>query len=241
MREVNILEDTRKYYGDEYYTYLLNRMSDTSLFQKYRIKNVIKLTQPKDGESILDLGTAIGTFAFKCTDYGSKVIGLDFSEESIKLCKMRALRSGYDDKNPQFIVGDATNMSFEDSTFDKVICADLTEHLYPEAQEKLIKECKRVLKNNGNLIIFTPSPTHIIDRLRSRNFILKKMEEHVAVMPMEYYENLLKEIGFIIEKSYFVNTHYPVISSIEKFLCKFSFLSPFFSRRICILARVNKD
>lgn len=234
------MENTREFYVREYYEFLLERMSDESRFQKYRIKNVIDLAVPMEGEKILDLGTAIGTFSFKCANLGCQVVGLDFSEESIKICKYRAEKQGFDSNNPHFVVGDATSMEFRDNSFDKIICADLTEHLFPDMQEKLIKECKRVLKNGGKLIIFTPSPTHIIDRLRSKNFILKKFDEHVAVMPMEHYIDLLTSNGFRIIKKYFVQTHYPVISNIEKFLSRIPYISNLFQRRICILAEVIK-
>ena len=46
---------------------------------------------------------------------------------------------------------DATNMDFSDSSIDIIIASHAIHHLYNPA--KFFKECKRVLKNNGLILI----------------------------------------------------------------------------------------
>jgi SAM-dependent methyltransferase len=57
-------------------------------------------------------------------------------------------------KNVEFVVGDATNLPFDDSTFDALTMFDLIEHV--EDDRKAIEEARRVLRPGGVLMISTP-------------------------------------------------------------------------------------
>ncbi len=55
----------------------------------------------------------------------------------------------------ELICSDAEEMAIKDNSFDCITAGELIEHL--ENPEKFIKECKRILKQGGVLIITTPN------------------------------------------------------------------------------------
>lgn len=61
-------------------------------------------------------------------------------------------------KNLHYCIGDVRKLPFEPESFDKVISISVLEHIYPEIGGDVIAldEIKRVLRNNGELLITVP-------------------------------------------------------------------------------------
>jgi ubiquinone/menaquinone biosynthesis C-methylase UbiE len=56
------------------------------------------------------------------------------------------------------VKGDITKAPFPDSEFELIIAGEIIEHLkFPNKTEKMLKECLRILKKRGSLIITTPN------------------------------------------------------------------------------------
>ncbi|HET8581144.1 MAG TPA: class I SAM-dependent methyltransferase [Candidatus Paceibacterota bacterium] len=51
------------------------------------------------------------------------------------------------------IVGDAHDLPFEDATFECIVCTEVLEHLH--TPERALSEMRRVLKENGRIILTT--------------------------------------------------------------------------------------
>ncbi|MCP4583504.1 MAG: class I SAM-dependent methyltransferase [candidate division Zixibacteria bacterium] len=226
------------YIGKEYYDDSSYFDKQTSVFmdlnnpfQQYRISNVLKIYTPQKNERVLDLGCGWGTFVFLLAPSCKEVIGLDFSSKSIDLC------NEFLEKDPQenikFICADAADTDLEAESFDLIISADLFEHIYPEDFERIIDECQRLLKPGGKLSIWTPHRGHILEILKNNNIILKRDIAHVDYKTMDGMIASLKKKGFAIKKSYYAESHVPILRTIEKLLLKFI---PIFQRRIVILA-----
>lgn len=86
---------------------------------------------------ILDIGCGGGTLLFK--EHGM-VTGLDISESSLE--KAREI---YD----QAILGEITEMPFDDNTFDYVVSIDVLGHIPKKYKQKAWSEIYRVLKPGG--------------------------------------------------------------------------------------------
>ena len=99
--------------------------------------------------------------------------------------------------------------------------------------DEMIMEVHRILKNNGKLIIYTPNPYHFTELLKRHNILLKRDVTHVDYKTMPGLRKSLSERGFHVEKSYYIESHLPVLNVIERLSMKFV---PFFRRRIAILA-----
>ncbi len=108
----------------------------------------VNVANVKMGSKILDVGTGTGKLAFAFAKKGYDVIGIDLSEAMIKVANKN---SKY--KNMRFQVGDATNLKFDDNSFD-VCCASFMLHdTLPTIREKILKEMVRVAKPKGLILI----------------------------------------------------------------------------------------
>ena len=97
-------------------------------------------------ESVLDLGTSIGTWYTDYRNFGfKKIIGIDISKERAEIAKKR----GYDEVH----VCNAYDLPFENETKNCVISNDVLVHVLQDSDKsKIFKEIKRVLKKNGIFI-----------------------------------------------------------------------------------------
>ncbi len=113
---------------------------DMLLYLKHFINKLPKY--PK----ILDLCCGAGYESMRMNNLGAKVIGLDFSEESIKIAK---------EKNPDidFFVGDMLqDFSYLRQVDGIVISAGLV-HLPNEKLRLAFKNCWNILKPNGSMLL----------------------------------------------------------------------------------------
>lgn len=101
---------------------------------------------------ILDVGSGIGgTSRCIAKEFGCYVTGIDLTEEYCRTATILTDKIGLS-HSIKYIQGDATNLPFDDQTFDVV----WTEHVAMNISDKtqLYKEMNRVLKPNGTLAIY---------------------------------------------------------------------------------------
>jgi len=93
------------------------------------------------GASVLDIGCGTGLLCFEFRrQKGCRVVGADLSLRMINFAKDH---NSYDDV--RFIHQDATDLNeVEDNSFDYTVSSLIIHELYPEAQQKLVKEAWRV-------------------------------------------------------------------------------------------------
>ena len=103
---------------------------------------------------------------------------------------------------------DLTNLTFEDNTFDSVLCYHVMEHI--EEDRKALSEIYRVLKNGGWAIIQSPvdinrEATYEDSSIISPQERLKAFgqDDHVRIYGVDYTERL-KEAGFEVTEDEFV-------------------------------------
>ena len=114
--------------------------------------NPVALSNLKEGETVLDLGSGGGIDVFlaaKKVGVKGKVIGVDMTEDMITRSKDLALRYGYD--NVDFKLGEIENLPIEDESID-VIISNCVINLSPD-KEQVFQEAYRVLKPTGRLLI----------------------------------------------------------------------------------------
>ena len=92
------------------------------------------------GTRLLDVATGPGYVAARAAERGADPVGLDFSETM--LAHARAHMPGV-----EFVHGDATDVPFEDASFDAVVAAFVLLHL--GAPERAVAEAARVLRPGG--------------------------------------------------------------------------------------------
>ena len=177
--------------GSTYYS------ASKSGFLPQRLWHTIKnkqISSSLPNGTILDVGCGSGAlrlFLPKTVNY----VGIDIGTNFIKFAKRTF-------KKDCFIRCDARYLPFKPGTFDGVVCSEVLEHV--KHPEKLIRECRRILKNDASLIITVPKSClrwALIDFFWS--YIRRAMIEidHNAFTPKRL-RLLLSSNGLIIKKEY---------------------------------------
>jgi ubiquinone/menaquinone biosynthesis C-methylase UbiE len=119
--------------------------------QAYRQK-LVELCPPKAGDDILDIGCGLGhgtrELARRVGSSGS-VYGIDKSDALIAEAQRRIEDQPL---SPVFQVGDAQQLSFEDSRFD--VCRTERVLMYVDKPDQALDEMLRVLRPGGQVAMF---------------------------------------------------------------------------------------
>ncbi|SHN77108.1 class I SAM-dependent methyltransferase [Chitinophaga sp. CF418] len=159
--------------------------------------SLIEWLQPKEGESILDLGCGTGELTSQIAASGAKVTGLDASSSMIA-----SAQEHYPDIT--FKVGDATNFSLPE-TFDAVF-TNATLH-WIRQQEKALDRIWQHLKPGGRLVLEMGGKGNVDDilgalekALHNRGYSYKPFWYFPSVGE---YTSLLEEYGFSVKQVLF--------------------------------------
>ena len=133
-----------------WYDKLIERGEDT--YQKQVIlPNLVRLMEIKKGETVLDLACGQGFFSRELSKLGAHVIGADISHELITLARSQS------PKNIQFEVSRADKLSFlKNNSIDTIVIVLAIQNI--ENIDEVLKECGRVLKQNGRFFIVMNHP-----------------------------------------------------------------------------------
>ncbi len=163
---------------------------NTTIFNANTLEHLHRYALVRDivkEKVVLDIASGEGYGSNLLAKTAREVFGVDICAETINNAK-----STYSADNLKFVQGDAANIPFQPNTFDVIICFETIEHVIN--QDAVMRELKRVLKNDGVLVISTPEKKKYSD---DKNF---KNPFHTK----EFYEQEFKE--FL--SGHFVNIHF---------------------------------
>ena len=134
-------------------------------------------------KAVLDLACGEGYGSFLLAGSAKKVFGVDIAEETIKHASLK-----YQKNNLEFIRGSMTSIPIDgEKIFDIIVCFEAIEHI--KEQEQLMREIKRLLKEDGILIISTPN-IYVYSQKPGYNVFQNPF--HLKEMSYEEFDELLK-------------------------------------------------
>ncbi len=149
------------------------------------------------GQRILDCACGTGNFLNKIKEKLS-VYGIDESSKMIEIAEKK-VKEGF------FKTEKAEENSFLNDYFDLISIIDA--FYYFQNKERVIKECRRVLKKEGFLFIFTPSFDNFIERFFfgpfasiSSKLFFYNLEKNSAHLSTKEIVNIVEDSGFQLLK-----------------------------------------
>ena len=156
--------------------------------QRLRIKQVEPFIHPSD--SVLDVGTADGAL-FRVLHYLKDGTGIDPEAEPGSLENATLIRGFFPEALPP------------NRQYDIITMLAVLEHIQPDAQSQLAKDCFERLRPSGRLLITVPSPQ--VDDLLSLMKAVKlidgmSLEQHYGYNTAET-PKLFCSAGFTLQKA----------------------------------------
>ncbi len=144
--------------------------------------------------SLLDIGCGRGEWMQKCSNHGFKSCGIELNSKMVEMCK---------DIGLDIIQGDAIKVLKElpDKSFSLISCFHMIEHINFDSINKILIECKRLLKDEGLLILETPS----IDNLSISSRLFHIDPTHINPINAELLSFTLNRIGYDMVIPFFIN------------------------------------
>ncbi|MBQ1671475.1 MAG: class I SAM-dependent methyltransferase [Treponema sp.] len=154
-----------------------------------------EISAAASGKDVLELATGPGMIAKHIAPSAKSVTATDFAPKMIE-----AAKKGSVPDNVSFEVADATNLRYQNDSFDLVVIANAL-HIIPEP-EKALAEIDRVLKANGTLIA-----PNFIEREKGKKNLWQKILSLVGIKfahewTAEEYKTFLSDHGWQVTKSH---------------------------------------
>ncbi len=186
---------------------------------KVILPNLLRLIDPKKGDTIIDLACGQGYFTRALAESGATVTGVDIAPELIAIAKAESPLIPY-------VVASAEKMpEVEDSAFTKALISLSIQNI--SNTEQLMSEAARVLKTGGELHIVMNHPAFRIPKSSSWDYDDKKkvqfrrvdqylsntksdIEMHPGIKdspktisfhrPLQFYFKAMSKAGFAVTK-----------------------------------------
>jgi ubiquinone/menaquinone biosynthesis C-methylase UbiE len=114
-----------------------------------RLVNVIKGNLAK---SILEVGCGYGRACFFLHENGFNVVGIDVDRVQIRLAREEAESRGVKGEIG-FLLNDAGNLCFPDSSFDAVTMLGVLTLVSKSERPKIVSEVHRILRKHGHVFV----------------------------------------------------------------------------------------
>jgi 2-polyprenyl-3-methyl-5-hydroxy-6-metoxy-1,4-benzoquinol methylase len=190
-------------------------------------KQEIDFINSLPGGRIIDVGCGCGHFLNSIGSQWTSIYGVDI----VDVYKSRG------DVKPLIYTRELVNIGFSSGFFDAVILYHVIEHVKDPVS--LIKEIRRILKDNGVLLLGTPNFGSWVARRFGNNFRLLHDKTHICLFDKDSMVYFLEDHGFIIEdiKYPFFRTEYFTLKNLLRLFDTSKVSPPFYGNIMTFYCR----
>ena len=164
------------------------------------LRIVKTLSMVGTNKTVLDIGCYTGDIALAIKQKGNRVFALDCKPEFIKMTQEKGIPAKLTNLEKRFPI--------KPESIDLIVAGEIIEHIY--YTERFLRECNRVLKKGGEIIITTPNINWLSFRIqmilgKTLPFGIESGVEtdfpgHCRYYTVESLSQTLKNFGFEIEE-----------------------------------------
>lgn len=181
--------------------YLSDRVEGWEHFRDARGLSAIKqhelgLLGIAPGHRLLDAGCGRGELLLAAADRGAGVAGIDYSQAAVKIAgETLSSVEGADVRH-----GDVTALPWPDASFDRVLLADVIEHLDRDQMRPAARELHRVLRPGGRALVHTAPNRLFTDYVRRvAHPVLGALGHGEAARGMDFWIQDTRDHGHVNE------------------------------------------
>jgi SAM-dependent methyltransferase len=143
----------------------------------------------RDRGRLLDVGCGNGLFISRMQKLGWQTQGIDLDTTAAEFCRSKGLNVSS---------GDLASQHFSENSFDVITINHVIEHIHDYTS--LIKECKRILKPGGKLLVATPNgDSRLLKNKFGLDWFSLDPPRHLHIFNVDNLQKVITENGFGME------------------------------------------
>lgn len=159
---INESEEAKQLYNRQFKEYY-KKQTEYKVIQDLR-KKVYAIIGNIRNKEILFVGCGDGSECIPAVKRSAKVVGIDISEKAIELAKRNCPKS-------KFYVMDFEKTNFKKNSFDIIV--SILSIMYKKNLDLVLREFRRILKENGFIILVAPHPVRKMIKYSNMNYFVK--------------------------------------------------------------------
>jgi 2-polyprenyl-3-methyl-5-hydroxy-6-metoxy-1,4-benzoquinol methylase len=156
------------------------------------LKEILKLSDPKKDDTVLDVACGEGIVAFEYASLVKHVTGIDWNPNMIEQAKISQKEKKLE--NIKWKIRDASKLTFQDDEFSIVVTRYSIHHMVDSS--KVLEEMYRVCKPGGKIIVVDVTPNK--DKKEDYNLVEKLLDtSHIEALALEELKEMMHNLGLI--------------------------------------------
>ena len=162
-------------------------INDSRYRKAFKIIKRFALSHPQEKLDILEIACCGGEFLELLKKQGHNVSGIEIAKQAAQRAKDKGINVKMHDVNKK--------LPYKDNSFDVIFSGELIEHTFDDLE--FLRECKRILKPKGLIIITTPN----LISLKNRILMLIGKNPRFAIADYHYHVYTLNLIKQLFQKA----------------------------------------
>jgi 2-polyprenyl-3-methyl-5-hydroxy-6-metoxy-1,4-benzoquinol methylase len=141
------------------------------------------------GRRLLEIGCGSGAFLLGMKELGWQVEGIDTDQAAIDIAQKAGLEAH---------TASLADRSYPEASFDVVAMSHVLEHVYDPIG--VLRECRRILRDGGRLVVTTPNIASLGHRRLGSNWLHLDPPRHLHLFSRETLTSVAERAGFQVSE-----------------------------------------